>query len=99
MEEPKGPEPVRTLEQLKKVILKRTQIEHLLENLYFSEYVKNCFVRYSLGNGQDRYSVGEIVEVKEGTDEYLLEKLKTNRRLAIRDQGKVFFLKMTVISN
>ena len=94
-----GPEPIETLEQMKKIILKRTQLENLLENLYFADYVENCFVRYTLGNGQGQYSIGEIIDVKEAKDEYQLERLKTNKRLAIRDSDRTFFLKMILVSN
>lgn len=54
-------------------------------------------MRMSTGNA--KYRLVEIVDFKESADEYVVERLKTNIRIGVRESNKIDYVKMILVSN
>lgn len=52
-----------------------------------------------MSTGNAKYRLVEIVDFKESADEYVVERLKTNIRIGVRESNKIDYVKMILVSN
>lgn len=76
-------EEVRSLDEMKRVVLKRAKLEQWVDNPEFARLVRGVFVRVSVAG---QYKLTEVADIKEDK-EYELTKIKTNIVLLLSAGG------------
>ncbi|CDW76793.1 rna polymerase-associated protein rtf1 homolog [Stylonychia lemnae] len=87
---------VLSVDQMKRIIIKRARIEQWIESPYFKDLIKGTYVRVSHNN---TYRLGEVVDAQDKNTEYELGQVKTNIQISIKIGQSERWQKCALISN
>lgn len=94
---------VITLDELKKIILSREDLEKHINSSHFENFITNCFVRVLLGQnattGKNTYRLAQIIDVREGSKTYQFGKGETNKLLHLKHGMSKKYFNMDIVSN
>ncbi|EDW80355.2 uncharacterized protein Dwil_GK18719 [Drosophila willistoni] len=94
---------VSTLNELRRAVLTRSQLESFLDKPIFGETITNCFVRVNVGlpgiHMNQVYRISQIVGLEHSKREYRLGSQNTSFILKLRNAGQYVYSQMDVVSN